>query len=107
MLFKKLFFFGRKSNYDRQTTVAASEDEALLNKEFLIGDEQLDALKSLPASSNEYKASKESIKVSLKQHVKNLNPMTRFGKFVLTGVMATNGHDLRIHAYPLNTPKGS
>ncbi|KAK3817252.1 MAG: hypothetical protein J3Q66DRAFT_369112 [Benniella sp.] len=66
----------------------------------------IDTLENLPATNDEYKKSKEATKASLEQYLKGLNSNIRPGKFVLAGTIATNGHDLRAHAYSLNAPKG-
>jgi hypothetical protein len=105
-LFRKLFLYGKKTNYDRLSCVATPSDPSnesipgLINLDELPCGEQLGALETEDAKSEAYKKAKLTLKEAIKEEVlKKAQARTR--KYVLSGTLLTDGHQLKIHAYSL------
>lgn len=107
-LFRRLFFHGKQTNYDRHAGVANPINKAiphLLDLETLPCQEELESLEHEDASSATYKKAKEDVKAAIKEHVLALDGATRTCKYVLTGTIHTDGHQLKIHAHSLVHPR--
>lgn len=106
-LFRRLFFHGKKTNYDRHACVAYPSNKSLpylLDLESLPCQDKLQLLETEEASSSAYKQAKEDVKSAIKQRVLALDSTTRTGKYALTGTLHTDGYQVKIHAYSLLHP---
>ncbi|KAF9163129.1 hypothetical protein BGX20_001442, partial [Mortierella sp. AD010] len=107
-LHRKLFFNGRKTNYNRHACVACPDDKSLshlLDLETLPCKDELNALDIENASSSEYKNAKEMVKNTITDKIVGMDSKTRPGKYALAGSLLTDGHQLKIHVYNLTHPK--
>ena len=107
-LFRRLFFHGKQTNYDRHAGVANPINKAishLLDLETLPCQEELESLEHEDASSATYKKAKDDVKAAIKEHVLALDGATRTCKYILTGTLHTDGHQLKLHAHSLVHPR--
>ncbi|KAF8921664.1 hypothetical protein BGZ58_004052, partial [Dissophora ornata] len=101
-LFRKLFFYGKKTNYDRQACVGYPNDKSLphlLDLENLPCQVQLKALETQGPKTEAYVTAKREVKMAIENYILALGADTRAGKYVLTNTLLTDGHQLKIHAY--------
>ncbi|KAF9347175.1 hypothetical protein BGX34_003339 [Mortierella sp. NVP85] len=108
--YRKLFLDGKSTNYDRQTLVANPNDDSLprlLDLDDLPCPYKLEDLDEPDASSKTYKDAKAAIKAAIKEKVSEiaLNDRERSGKYVLSGSMSTDGHQLKLQVYNLTKPR--
>ncbi|KAF9150337.1 hypothetical protein BGX20_005733, partial [Mortierella sp. AD010] len=101
-LFRKLFFYGKKTNYDRQACVGYPSDKSLphlLDLENSPCQVQLKALEIQGPKTEAYVTAKRDVKMAIENHILTLGAYTEAGKYVLTNTLLTDGHQLKIHAY--------
>ncbi|KAF8976016.1 hypothetical protein BGZ46_008655 [Entomortierella lignicola] len=105
-LYRKLFFHGKKTNYDRLSCVATPADDSgqlfhgLIDLKGPSYKSDIQTLEVEAANSSQYKEAKETLKANIKNDIiQKLH--NRKAKYVLTGTLHTDGHQLKVHAHSL------
>lgn len=103
-LYRKLFFHGKKTNYNRHAVVANPSDNSvprLLDLNDIIDQQTRSDLDTYKAGTSEYEDAKNKVKQTVADYLLNMKRGDYAGKYVLTGTLLTDGYQLKVHAYSL------